>query len=281
MLLLIVLLVVIGVVLTLLLSAWTLWFQAYIYTETTAGIVWRGPAAGAAVTVVLLVWVLLDYAAPGCYQSFWLASSSEDSEFFPELRVPTPGGKEEVYKLRVGTRGDYRIGGVSSGKALPTRPQEIIVLEGSEKSVFKPERDDKGNFKQRSTTGFGRESKEPLRYIDEKGRVMLESSLGQLTRFRTGLFVGNVLLHLLLLAVLFVALWLLLGFQWAHALGQAIVVWLVLLLFVLPHLLRQAEAIAQQRALARATAFQHPRPNGQTRSTPGSPSMTSPMTNAG
>src|SRR5262245_33340124 len=119
--------------LAVLFAAWTMWFQAYIYTESTPGALWRGPAAAAAVMVVVVLWVVLDYASPGRFQSFWESSSTEDAKPFPELRVPAAGGREEVYKLRGGSRGDYRVGGVSSGKSLPTRPAEIIVLEGSEK----------------------------------------------------------------------------------------------------------------------------------------------------
>jgi hypothetical protein len=248
-LILLLLLVLTWAVLMGLLTAWALWFQAYIYTEPSAGIAWRGPAAGSAVMAVLLLWVVFDYHAPGRYRPLWEFSSAEDAKPFPELRVPGPGGQEKVYRLRPGTRGDYREDGLSSGKPLPARPREVIVTEETERSVFKPERDEKGNFKERTVVRFGREVKEPLRYIDEKGRVMEEDSLGQLaSRFRWGRFLGNCLLNFLFLAVVFVGLWLILRFQWPHALGQAVVLWAVMLLFVLPPLLTRAEQVAQQRA---------------------------------
>jgi hypothetical protein len=235
-----------------LLTAWTLWFQSYIYTEAAPGVAWRGPAAGSALMAVLLLWVLFDYRAPGRYRPLWEFSSAEEAKPFPELRVPAPGGKEEVYQLRPGTRGEYRRDGLASGKPLPARPREIIAVDGSEKSVFKPELDDKGNFKERTAVRFGREVKDPLRYLDEKGRVMEEGSLGQLaSRFRWGWFLLNCLLNFLLLAVAFVAGWLILQFQWPHALGQAVVLWAALLLFVVPPLLSRAEQVAQERAAAR------------------------------
>ncbi|MFO0876483.1 MAG: hypothetical protein U0840_03840 [Gemmataceae bacterium] len=248
MLILILLLLFVWVVLTLLLSAWSLWFQAYLYTESTPGIAWRGPAAGSAVMAIVLLWVVLAYGTPGRYRPLWEFSSSEDSKPFPELRVPTAAGKEEVYKLRPGTRVEYRLGGLSSGKLIPSRPPEIIVGEGADRAVFKPERDDKGKFKQRTTSAYGRESKEPLRYLDEKGRVMLEDSFGQLTSFQPGVFLLNLLLNALLLGVLFVALWPVLRFQWPHALGQAVVLWLILLLFVFPPLLTRTETVSRERA---------------------------------
>lgn len=249
------LVLIVLVVATLLAGAWTLWFQAYLYTEATTGIAWRAPAAGGAITAAVLLWVFFDYHSPGRYRPLWEFSASEESKPFPELIVPSGTGRQVVYKLRPGTRGDYRLDGLPSGKQLPTRPAEIIVVEGSEKSVFKPEVDAEGHYKQRSTTSFGRETKEPLRYVDEKGRVMLEDSLGQLAgRFRVGWLLGNLFVNFVLLAACFVALWLLLGFQWPHALGQAVVVWLVMLLFVLPPLLTRAEEVAQQRAAAALTA---------------------------
>lgn len=252
MLILLLLLVGAWVVLTLLLTAWTMYVQAYLYTEPTPGVEWRGPAAAGAVMAVVLLWVVFDYAAPGRFRPLWEFSSSVDAKPFPELRVVNANGKEDVYKLRPGTRGEYRLGGLSSGKQMPTRPLEIIVVEDSERSVFKAELDAKGNFKQRTTTAFGHESKQPVRYLDEKGRVMTEDSPGQLSSFRAGLFLGNVMLNAMLAAVLFVALWLLLRFQWPHALGQAAVLWLLLLLFVLPPILTRAEDVSRQRSAARA-----------------------------
>ncbi len=243
------LLLAVFIVTTLLAGAWTLWFQAYLYTEATSGVLWRAPAAGGAVTAAVLLFVLLDYGNPGRYRPLWEFSASEESKPFAELQVPSSTGKLEVYKLRPGTRGDYRLNGLPTGRPLPTRPSEIIVVEGSEKSVFKPERDAEGHFKQRAVTRFGHETQEPLRYVDERGRVMLEDAPGQLAgRFRAGWFFGNLFVNFVLLGACFAALWPLLGFQWPHALGQAVVVWVVLLLFVLPPLLTQAEEVARARA---------------------------------
>jgi hypothetical protein len=247
----ILILLLIGVlaVLAVFVTAWSLWLQAYLYTEPANGLMWRGPLAGGAIAIVVGLWVFFDYQNPGRYRPLWEFSSREESKPFPELTVPSTTGKEEVYKLRPGSRNDYRTGGLSSGKALPTRPSQITVMEGSEKSVFKPELDEKGNFKQQTAKSFGVERKEPLRYLDEKGRVMYEDALGQLvSRTRYGWLFGNLFLNFALLAAFFLALWLLMQFQWPHALGQAIVLWVVMLLFVLPPLLTRAEEVARSRA---------------------------------
>jgi hypothetical protein len=251
----ILLVMVLWVVLTILLSAWTLWFQAYVYTEPTPGIIWRGPAAGSAVTVVLMLWILLDYRAPGHFRPLFDSTSTDNSEPFPELIVPGPRG-EEVYRLvPPNARLDYRLKGQPTGKVLPTRPKSIIVIEGDEKYIFEPQRDDKGNFKTRSSSSwFGSSQNEELRYIDSRGRVMLESSLGRVSTFRGGRFTGNLLLNLLLLAAFFAVLWLLLRFAWPLALLQAFVFWVVMQLFVLPPVLTRIEEVAKQRAQERLQA---------------------------
>ena len=173
----------------------------------------------------------------------------EESTAFPELRIPTATG-EDVYKPSPGKRNDYHLNGQTQGRPLPARPPLLVVVEDGKRSTFKPERDAKGNFAQQTSTRFGRESKEELRYIDENGRVMLENSLGQLTISRPGRFLGNLLLNLAFFGACFVAFWPILGFQWRHALLQASVLWVVVLLFVWPPVLSRVEETARQRAAA-------------------------------
>jgi hypothetical protein len=247
MLLLIVILFLFWAVLAGLLTAWSVWFQGYIYTEPAIGLTWRGPAAAGAISAVVLAWVVVDYrsvngpTAVGRYRSLFEFTASEEIKPFPELHVPRPGGFD-VYKLRPGTgRPEYRLSGLPSGRLLPDRPEKIIIPEGEGTSTFEPERDGQGNFKVRQG--------EYLRYRDAKGRVMVESSLGQLTAFRGTTFFVNLLLNFLLLADLFLCGWLLLRFHWGIALLQAVILWLALLLFVLPPILSTAERVAQTRAV--------------------------------
>jgi hypothetical protein len=253
---LILLVLVLWIVLVILLSAWTLWFQNAIYSEPATGIHWRGPAAGSAILLVILLWIVMDYRAPGRYRPLFESSSTEDAPPFPELRIPKPGGGEDVFLLRPnrrpGDRLEYYLNGQVTGKRLPHRPEKIIVVEGDDRSIFEPERDEKGKFKVRTRSSFFGSSTEDLRYIDGKGRVMVESSLGRVGAFRGGLFFGNLFLNFLLLGALFATLWALLHFQWPHALAQAVVLWIVLLLFVLPPVLSRAENIAKDRARERS-----------------------------
>jgi hypothetical protein len=242
--LLIVLVLLLWVVLAVLLTGWSAWFQSAIYTESATGIVWRGPVAASAITVVVVVWVVLAYRMPGRFEPFWESASSDSSKRFDELRVPGADGKEEVFKRR--PNGEYRS---RNAKPLPATPPRIIVDEDGQRYTFEPERDEQGHFKRHKIPGG--DTDEPLIYRDEKGRVMQEGALGRLVVFRVGRLIGSMLLHLALFASVFLGLWLLLRFQWAHALGQAVVLCLLLLLFVMPQLLTRAEK-ARSRAAAPA-----------------------------
>src|SRR5262249_34694774 len=91
--------------------------------------------------------------------------------------------------------------------------------------------------------------KQPVRYLESggRGRVMEERTLGRLFMFRWNLFVVNILLNVVHLIVWFVALWLLLRFQWSHALGLALIFWIVSSFAILPMLLAGAEEAGQRR----------------------------------
>jgi len=74
---------------------------------------------------------------------------------------------------------------------------------------------------------------------------MEEGFLGQITLFHLGWLLTGLLLNFGFLAVWFLCLWLLLHFQWSHALGLAFVAWLISL-FVLPMLLTQVEKVRKE-----------------------------------
>ena len=81
---------------------------------------------------------------------------------------------------------------------------------------------------------------------------MSDSAPGWLSVPRTGVVAANLFLNLVHGIVWFLCLWLLLRFQWGHALGLAFVGWLVLTFF-LPPLFKRTEDLAKQKA-AQATA---------------------------
>lgn len=239
---LILIVLVVWVALSLLLAAWTLFFQGYIYSEPVQAIYWRAPAAGTALTAFVVLWMMLDYRTiqdrgdEGRYQPLHNFSGYE-TETYEHLWIYRDGKKEHYERRRDGKYVN------KGGRPLPERPPKIIASHKAdgEEHVFEPKRDEKGNFKI--------EKDQPLRYYDKDNpsRYMDESFPGQISIYHTGWLVMSVLLNFGFLAVWFVCLWLLLRFQWSHALGLAVVFWLVMLLFIMPMLLRKAEEVRKER----------------------------------
>lgn len=223
---------VVFVVLSLLLAAWTMFFQGYIYNEPAEAIYWRAPAAAAALTLFLSLWIVLDYRSverlndEGRYRPLHEASTSE-TETYENITIINRDGKEEHYVLQ----GDRKYRN-KSGKEPPQRPRKVIVShKNGEKHVFTPVEKD-GKF----------------RYTEEgkPSRIMEENYIGQIGIFHFGWLAVTLLLNFGLLIVWFLTLWLLLHFQWSHALGLAFGFWLVNL-FVLPMMLTQAEKVRKER----------------------------------
>ncbi len=230
---LILVLLLVWFVVTVFLAAWTLWIQPYIYTESVQGIAWRAPAAGTLVFGTVLLWVYCDYEHPKEYSTLWEFSPDDNYEY-PKLLVPQRGGKEDEYKrVRRGRAFVYMRG----DRPIPTRPEKVIgVRENGQRDVYTPDRDAKGFFK--PTEGQG------LLYRDADGRVMNEGQLGSISIFHPGRLALNLFLNFLHFAGWFLALWLLLRYQWSHALGLAVVLWLVMIVFILPQVLKRTEDVA-------------------------------------
>lgn len=224
------------------LALWALLIQGYLYNEPSEQIWWGAPAAGAVLTLYLGMWMMLAARAPGRYANLAEFSSTEVLEPYKELTIVNSDGKEETFKMTKTTLGRHRY--LRDKKPLPSRPAQVIVTENGERVIFDPERDEAGNFKvYKSRTLFG-DVEDGLRYRDARGRQMFEGDLGTVSIPRPGWLVGNLLLNFLLLGVWFLCLWLLVRFQWGHALAQSAVFWLMSLLFLVPPLLQKAEAVA-------------------------------------
>src|SRR5262249_60184146 len=105
-------------------------------------------------------------------------------------------------------------------------PKETTPSGAHRRSTFKAELDDKKNFQRRKSRSG---AEEPLRYVDDKGRVMYEGELGRMDTFSAGLFITNLLVNVLFVAACFLSFWLLARFQWLHALGHAVVLALLMM----------------------------------------------------
>jgi hypothetical protein len=225
----------------------TLWLQGYLYTEPATGLLWRGPAAGAALGLFFAFWCLLGFLNPGEFEPLW--------SFSPRVRKEFP----EIEVVRGNDRGRYKLSKDAQGKVVywdqyrkppPEHSDEIVVQEDGQEVHFKAERWPSGPNKDKLKIEQG----QSLHYVDEHGRVMLESDLGRVYTVRTGRLVLNLFLNVFHFALWFVCLWLLLRFQWAHALGLAVALWLVMTIPVQPVLLKKAEDLGQERARQRAAA---------------------------
>jgi hypothetical protein len=237
-------------VLLVLLVAWTLWFQSYLYSEPVADWWWRVPAAATLLTLFLVFWGWIDYHNPGRYGTLFLFSSTEEKDA-EELRVITrKDGKdtETRYVLRKSPQGlpEYR-SVVPPYRPVPSHPDALIVKEDGAEVRFEPERDEQGKFKVRQG--------QSLLYLDERGRVMSEATLGRLSTFRWNVFVANIAINVCQLLLWFASLWLLLRFQWSHALGLAVVFWVVMTLLVMPMILGKVEQAAHNASVS--TAMTH------------------------
>jgi hypothetical protein len=240
-------LLVVFVVLSLLLAAWTLFFQGYIYSEPVEAIYWRAPAAAGALTFFLLIWIVLDYRSiddpsqEGRYRPLHDSSSSE-TERFDKITILDQDRKKVSY-TRQGNK--Y----VTKGnRSLPDKPLEIIATDkNGEEHVFKPKTDAKGTFQPEDGQLRYYEEGNPKRYMTEG------AGIGQISIFHFGWLLMTLILNFGFLIVWFVSLWLLLRFQWSHALGLAFVAWLISL-FILPMILTQAENVRKKRLSPPTTA---------------------------
>src|SRR5262249_10482241 len=187
----------------------------------------------------ITLWVILYYNDHDSYAPLTEYSSSVEQERFRKLWIVQEGKRIE-FNLR---REPGRLVFVGpNNRELPTRPQEIIVKEDGEEAHFKPDRDDRGNFKPDPNSKL-------LSYRDQKGRVMREAYRVQLVpEKRPGTTFIYMLLNLLPGVVWFVCLWPLLRFTWGQALLLTVGCWLMMTLIILPPILTQARDVAKERA---------------------------------
>jgi hypothetical protein len=275
-LLLIITFLIVFAVLAIVLGAATLGVQGYIYNEPVANIGWRAPAAAAGIGLLLALWAILDYSSTKPdqidlpYDTVFRFNPTETIELdkfwsvrSPSLEAPPEQEKKILYTRRTASVADYvdpqgrrweRVDGDGVMRAI------VVELPGGQEARFEPrltEVKDPSNPDGPKMKVFDtKTTKEAFPgYYQVKGsRKMLQ--IGVISSFRWGLFLGNLFLNALFLAVCFACLWLILRFQWTHALGLGVILWLVLSLVVVPMLLAKTQDVARQRAASQpATAL--------------------------
>jgi hypothetical protein len=254
-----------GFVLSVFLWLGTVWLQGYVYSEPAGGLAWRAPAAGAAVMVFLALWCLLDYrlADPAAedlpLDTLWNFSPTET---YP--RKPWPyfwsvrNGKETQYFRQESAQA----GGGARYIDRATNKPWAFESNGIVQAVIIPEGDKKVRFDLDMPGGKFKPGDRP-RYKEDGGqnRVLTEEDIqaGQVTHFRFGLMVANVVLNLLHLGVWFACFWLLLRFQWPHALGLAAAFWVLTMFALFPPLLYQTKQAVKARPAPASQRAEAPR----------------------
>ncbi len=220
-----------------LLAVLTGFIQGMLYEKVEPDLLWRAPAAAAGVTAFLALWALLNYAAaePGQtdlpFDTIFNFTTEKVAERPVQDFIAERGNVKENYRGRDVGRPLPEYRGPENKLWLPQRSIDvdaIVVKEGDREVTFKPVV---------VKTGPKQEEQHVERFVEEGGKSYLDAeSFGRITTPRGGGSFVRVLLNVLHFAVWFVVLWLLLRFQWPHALGLAVALWLVMT-FVAPYIL--------------------------------------------
>ncbi len=253
-------------VLTALLWVGTLFLQGLFYTEPSADLHWRSPAAAAVLALVFTFWCYLAYANPNeaatasgrvgpKYDTLFRFSPQEDTQF-AELWV-VRGEDTPAHRLHFKLSRDDQGRSVyydDKRKQPPEHSDQIIVKENDQEVHFRAERETRGPNKDKLLVRPG----QSLRYLDDHGRVMSEDHPGHVYTVRWSRLFISLGLNAVHLAAWFLVLWLLLRFQWLHALGLAVVLWLMMTLVLLPMMLDHAADKGSARALQKSQASHFP-----------------------
>jgi hypothetical protein len=131
----------------------------------------------------------------------------------------------------------------------PWNPQDVIAIE--------MEKDD-GAKRRFDLVPTGKYENRQFRSSD--GWIMKETQdgpTGNPERFRLDRLLWNLFFNFAHLAAWFLVLWLLLRFQWPHALGLAVVLWLLFTLAILPMMLDYAANVAVKRQAVASLSREH------------------------
>jgi hypothetical protein len=229
-----------------------LFLQGYYYTQPSETIFWGAPAAGLALGLFFWVWCLLIVNSPG--------ANPEDipydtiARFSPRVDVLKEPTKELIAVKKDGTKVVYK------RHRVPVPPMNLARTEyrtdqetpqpwrgsGVEKIIFDVD-GEKVEFRRAEQSA---DDKYKYReFVSDHGWVIKEMDDGPTglpQAYRWSRFFMNIFLNVLHLVLWFLGLWLLLRFQWSHALGLAVCLWLVVTLVLLPMLLNYAATVASR-----------------------------------
>lgn len=249
----------VGLGLTALLWVGSVFLQGYFYTEPSPGMAWQAPAVGGGLTLFLMLWCVLNAASSGAtaaqvpYDALHRFSSTVDYD---------KHAAEKLWSYKKGQSkpteyARFKLSGDKYEYRIPDRPSNYVHPKGAEppprvgdpwvpNGVVALEIPDKNDKKQKLRFEY-RKTEEPYaNFVSEDGWVMkAEQNIGRPSAGAWGRFLVVVFLNLVHFGLWFAGLWLVLRYEWVHALGLAFVLWLVMTLTVLPMLLNQAGAVAE------------------------------------
>jgi hypothetical protein len=248
-------LIVLVVTVSLIVFLWiaALFVQSYIYTEASPGLAWQAPATGVILGAFFAAWCWFVVASPDArptdipYDTLFRFSPRVDMTKEPvrELwAIKKNDEKVRYVRFRHGqNRFEYKDGADRAWNG--TGVKAIELEHDGEKYRFEPVTVATGAYPE---------------FASDKGdwtmKVFDSGPTGAPTTFRTSRFLANLALNLLHFVLWFACLWLVLRFQWAHALGFAFCAWLLITLAMLPMILGHAAEVAQRRASTNTNSSQ-------------------------
>ncbi|HZZ80920.1 MAG TPA: hypothetical protein VFE62_20630 [Gemmataceae bacterium] len=260
MLILLLILIITLVSLIVLLWAGTVFFQGYFYTEPTPGIYWQAPVTAAVLTFGFAIW---------CFSVAFSSGASPTN--IPINTIFSFVTKEDMMKrpaknLWAIKADPKKTGADRDGETVAYVSEHLPDRLNTEKFQYKdpitnrpyqwqgvialeiqPDPNDPAKMRfDLVETGTGRYRQ----FVSRDGWVIEEFETGPLgipSKFRVGRFIWNILFNVGHFVAWFVCLWLVLRFQWPHALGFAVVLWLVTTLVILPMMLGYAGQVSESR----------------------------------
>ncbi len=240
----------------------TFFFQGYVYTEPTPGLYWQAPTTAAILWFGYVIWILLI--------AFWPGASSTNIPINTIQRfTPHEDMLDRPAKKIWAIHGDRKKGDDNAGESVPFvnkrddrthfhykdaktgarwRGQDVnvIAIEIETEDATKPGEQGKLRFDLTPT-----DVEEYRMFVSPDGWTIREyrneGPTGLPVRFRFTRLLWNVVFNVVHFVVWFVALWLIVRFQWPHALLLALVMWVVVTLIFLPMMLGFAGEVAEAR----------------------------------
>lgn len=216
------------------------WMHRSYYENPIEGLAWRAPAAAGILTAFLGLAAWLNSRAPGRFESpfqFTLIDSQEFDQFWTEKKSDT-GTVETLFRRRTVPPGRVEYVDATGRRFQRSDSgvvQAIIVEENGVRQRFEAKLDKDGNFL-RDPSDRNRTLDVEYIEVGGRGRVMSESTIGQITTTRLGGLIVVLFFNLVHLVLWIIVIGLFLELSWPHAIFLGFVGWLVVLLLVWPPL---------------------------------------------